>query len=63
MRTLLGLFLVDPNFFYQICCLLDQFVTDPAATMIHATGHQMTSLGRSVCEADKAQLLSPLMNS
>ena len=44
-------------------CLLDQFVTDPAATVIRATGHQMVSLCRSVSEEEKAQLLSPLMNS
>ena len=41
----------------------DQFVTDPAATVIRATGHQMVSLSRSVCEEEKAQLLSLLMNS
>ena len=49
--------------FYHISCLLGQFVTDPAATVIHATGHQMVSLCRSVCEGMNAQLLSPLMNS
>ena len=49
--------------FHHIFCLLDQFMTDPAATVIHATGHQSVSLCRSVCEEEKAQLLSPLMNS
>ena len=43
--------------------LLDKFVTDPAVTVISATGHQILSLCRSVCEQEKAQLLSPLMNS
>ena len=48
---------------YHISCLLDQFVTGPAATVIRATGHQMVSLCRSVCEEEKPQLLSPLINS
>ena len=43
--------------------LLDKFVTDPATTVIRATGHQMVSLCRSVCEEEKAQRLSPPMNS
>ena len=41
----------------------DQFGTDPTATVIRATGHQLVSLCRSLCEEEKAQLLSPLMNS
>ena len=48
---------------YHFSCLLDQFVTHPAATVVGATGHQMVSLCRSVCEEDKAQMLSPLWNS
>ena len=44
-------------------CFVDQFVADPAATMIHATVHQLVSLCRSVCEEEKAQWLPPLMNS
>ena len=62
MRKLLVLFQFDSKY-YHISCLLDQFVTDPAAIVIRATGHQMVSLCRSVCEEEKAQLLSPLMNS
>ena len=62
MRNLLVLFQVGskflPNFVFA-----DQFVTDPAATVIRGTGHQMVSLCRSVCEEEKAQLLSPLMSS
>ena len=42
---------------------VDQFVTDPAANVIRSTAHQMLSLCCSVCEEEKAQLLSPLMNS
>ena len=49
--------------FTMFLSFTDQFMTDPAATMIRATGHQMASLCRSVCEEEKAQLLSPLMNS
>ena len=41
----------------------DQFGTDPAATVIRATGHQLVSLCRSVCAEEKTQLLCPLMNS
>ena len=62
MRNLLVLFHVGSKFLPHFC-LLDQFVTDLAATVIRATGHQMVSLCRSVCEEEKAQLLSPLMNS
>ena len=43
--------------------LMDQFVTNLAATVIRATGYQMVSVFCSVCEEKKAQLLSPLMNA
>ena len=62
MRNLIVLFHDDSKFNPHLC-LLDQFVTDPAATMIRATGHQMVALCPSVCEEEKEQLLSPLMNS
>ena len=62
MRNLLVFFQVGskflPYFFFA-----DQFVTDPAATVIRATGRQMASLCCSFCEEEKAQLLSPLMSS
>ena len=62
MRNLLVLFQVGskflPYFFFA-----DQFVTDPAATVIRGIGHQMVSLCRSICEEEKTQLLSPLMSS
>ena len=61
MRSLLVLFHVDSKFLPHLC-ILDQFITDPAATVIRATGHQMVSLCRYACEDDKAQLLSPLIN-
>ena len=62
MRNLQVLFHVGSKF-YHISFIVDQFVTDPAATVIRATGHQMVSLCRSVCEEEKAQLLSPSMSS
>ena len=61
LRNLLVLFHVGSKFLPHFC-LLDQFVTDPSATVIRATGHQMVSLCRSVCEEEKAQLLPPLMS-
>ena len=54
--------MLTPNF-NHFCALLDQFVTDPAASVIRASGHHNVSLCRSVCEQEKAQLPSPLMNS
>ena len=48
---------------YHFVWFADQFGTDPAATVIRATGHQMVFLCRAVCEEERAQLLSPLMNS
>ena len=47
MRNLLVLFHVDSKFLPHLC-LLDQFATDPAVTVIRATGHRMVSLYRSV---------------
>ena len=44
-------------------CIVDQCGTDPAATVIRATDHQLVSLCRSVCEEEKAQWLPPLMNT
>ena len=62
MRNLLVLIYDDSKFLPHLC-LLDQFITDLAATVIRVTGPQMVSLCRSVCEKEKAQLLSPLMKS
>ena len=60
--NLLVSFHVDSKFLPHLCPL-DQFVTDPAATVIPATSHKMLSLCRSICEKERAQLLSPVMNS
>ena len=62
MRNLLVFFHVGSEFLPYFC-LLDQFVADPAATVIRATGHQMVSLCRSIFEEEKAKLLFPLKNS
>ena len=62
MRNLLVLFHVDYKLL-PLLCLIDQFVTDPADTVTSASGHQMVFLCPSVCEEEKAQLLSPLMKS
>ena len=62
MKNLLVLFHVDSQFSPHLC-LLDQLVTDPAATVNRATGQQMVSLYHSVWKEEKAQLLSHLMNS
>ena len=42
---------------------LDQFVTNPVATVVRAIGHDLVFLCRSLCQEKEAQLLSPLMNS
>ena len=52
MKDLLVLFRVDSKFLPHLC-LLDRFFTDPVATVIRATGHQMVSLCRSACEEEK----------
>ena len=61
MGNLLVLFQVGSKFL-PYSFFADQFVTDPAATVIRATGHLMVSFCRSVCEEEKVQLLSPLMS-
>ena len=62
MRNLLVLFHVHFIFLPNLC-LLDQVVTDPAATVIRATGDQIVFMCRFVCEEEKAQLRSLLMES
>ena len=62
MRNLLVFFHVDSKFLPHFC-FLGQFVTDPAATVNRAIGHQLVSLCRSICEEEKVQLLSPFMKS
>ena len=61
LRKLLVLFQDGSKFLPYF--FTDQFVTDPAATVIIATGHQLVSLCRSVCEEEKAHLMCPLMIS
>ena len=61
-RNLLVLFPADSMFLPKLC-LLDQFVTDRAATVIQVTWHQLASLCRYVCPVEKTQFLKPVMNS
>ena len=62
MRNLLVLFLIGSRvsliFAFQI-----NSSPNPAATVVHATGHQIICLCRSVSEVETAQLLNPLMNT
>ena len=61
-RSLLVLFLIGSRFHL----IFDFYINssrNPAATLVHAIGHQIVCLRRSVSEVEKAQLLNPLMNS
>ena len=52
---------IAPHF---LCFLiLDHFSNDPVAGPIHATGHQLVTLCRSVCAEERAQILEPIMSS
>ena len=62
MKILLVVFHVDSKFLPHLF-LLDQFVTNPAAIAIHATGHQLLSLCPYMCAEEKTHLSNPLMNS
>ena len=62
MRSLLVLFLIGSRF--QL--IFDHQINSlpkPAATVVHATGHQIVCLCRSVSEVEKTQLLNLLRNS
>ena len=63
MRNILILFLNESSFFSPHFCFLDQFVNDPAATVIRAAGHQMVPFCCLMCQEGKAQLLSPILNN
>ena len=62
MRNLLVLFLIGSRFNLIFAFKINSS-PNPAATVVHATGHQIISFCRSVSEVEKAQLLNPLMNS
>ena len=53
------------NFAPHFLCfvILDHFKNDPVATPIHATGHQLVTLCRSVCAEERSQILEPIMSS
>ena len=52
---------IAPHF---VCfVILHHFNNDPVATPIHATGHQLVTLCRSVCAEEWSQILEPIMSS
>ena len=52
-----------PRWFLISFVFLDHFSADPAITPINATGHQLVSLSRSVCDKERAQILDPIVTS
>ena len=62
MRNILVLFLIGSRF-HLIFAFKINSSPNPAATVVHATGHQIVCFCRSVSEVEKAQLLNPLLNS
>ena len=62
MKNLLVLFLIGSRF-HLIFAFKNNSSPNPAATVVHATGHQNICFCRSISEVEKAQLLNPLMNS
>ena len=62
MRNLIVLFLIGSRF-HLIFAFKNISSPNPAATVVHATGHQIICFCRSLSEVEKAQLLNPLMNS
>ena len=62
MRKLLVLFLIGSRF-HLIFAFKINSSPNPAATVVHASGHQIVWFCRSVSDVEKAQLLNPLMNS
>ena len=60
---------VDFTSFVPLCfkvihqfCFFHPFVTDSAAIVVLATGHQIVSLCGSICEEEGSQLLILLLN-
>ena len=62
MRNLLVLFHIGSRFDLIFAFKINSS-PNPAATVVHGTGHQNICFCRSVSEVEKAQLLCPLMNS
>ena len=52
---------IAPHFLCFV--ILDQFNNDPVATPIHAAGHQLVTLCRSVCAEERSQILEPIVSS
>ena len=47
---------------FPVLVILDHFENDAVTTPIHATGHQLVTLCRSVCAEERAQILEPIMS-
>ena len=47
---------------FLVLVILDHFENDAVTTPIHATGHQLVTLCRSVCAEERAQILEPIMS-
>ena len=47
---------------FLVFVILDHFENDAVVTPIHATGHQLVTLCRSVCAEERAQILEPIMS-
>ena len=52
---------IAPHFLCFV--FLDHFTNDPVGTPIHATGHQLVTLCRSVWGEESSQILEPIMSS
>ena len=62
MRNLLVLFLIGSRFHLFFAFKIN-LSPNPAATVVHATGHQIVCFCRSVSGVEKAQLPNPVMKS
>ena len=62
MRNLLVLFLIGSRFHFIFAFKINSSLK-PAATVVHATRHEIVCFCRSVSEVEKAELLNPPINS
>ena len=56
------LMMLPDCFSFLVFVILDHFENDAVVTPIHATGHQLVTLCRSVCAEERAQILEPIMS-
>ena len=55
--------IVPIGFTFTRLLLSDELSADPDSTVIRATGHQLVTLAKVVCEEGKASVLDPLIRS